>query len=69
MKVLVFENGNMAGIDGDRQVPELTVGWPELYARWAEGKGYDPEGWVIQAPEARFELFRTSEGGWNWRVL
>lgn len=50
------------------QIPELQVSFPELFAKHLESHGYDPEGIEIETPYFMLNLFKTSEGNWNYTV-
>ena len=66
--LMVFPNFNVACFSqsGD-QIAELQTSLLLLWAEHAIENGYDPDGLVCETQDGSWQIFRTKEGGWNYR--
>ena len=71
VRAMAFFNGNIAVCDArGNQIPELQVGWPNLWAKLAESLGYDPDGVVFELQGGgKFRIFRCGDGSFNREML
>lgn len=68
--VFLFPNGNTAATDSaGEQIPELQVSWLLTYVEFLISKGVDPTRIEFRLPGGFVRLFKTDDGGWNWRFL
>lgn len=66
---MCFDNGAIAVFDAHgHQIPETQEGWPVLWARYAESKGFDPDGVTFRLQNGTSVTISRTELGYNWRV-
>lgn len=70
MKICFFNNGNTEAFDNDgNQIPELQVGWIELYFNILEIHGYDPAKVDFILPDGKKAIpYKTADNLWNWNI-
>lgn len=70
-RVMFFGNGNTMVFDEEGlQIPELQQSWFTLFVKFLEEKGINPSELSYVLPTGQeAELFKTSEGNWNWKIL
>jgi hypothetical protein len=67
--VFFFKNGNTAVCQNGEQVPALQIPWILRFVEFLEANKIDPLTCEFNLPDGRIaEVFKTSEGNWNWRV-
>lgn len=67
---MMFRNGNAAVFDQNgEQIPELQIGFCELWAKHAESLGFDPDGVTFESPDCKMKIFRTFDDGFNHEIL
>ena len=69
--VFFFKNGNAAVFDEHgNQMPDVQEPWLIVYLRYLKTKGGSMESIHFSMPDGkRAEIFTTSEGEYNWRLL
>lgn len=66
--VFCFNNGNLGVCQGGHQVPALQEPWILDVVRRLESKGVDPTKCEFNLPGGnKARVFKTDDGGWNWR--
>ncbi|MBU2249822.1 MAG: hypothetical protein KKD77_23950 [Gammaproteobacteria bacterium] len=66
--VYLFSGGNTVVTDEKEQIPELQESWLLLYVKFLESKGENPLEFTYHLPTMNnVEVFKTSEGDYNWR--
>ena len=59
-------NLNVAAFDETgQQIPELQKPCWALWAEYAESKGFDPEGIILETPTGNWRLTKACTGQWN----
>lgn len=65
--VLMFgHNLNVAACDENgQQIPELQKPLWALWCEYAESRGFNPEGLILETPHGKWRLTKAATGQWN----